>query len=50
MTPEEKDIVYGDIEYIMAYAKGLHDKNSRDHITACLDDRKIEIQRGEWDD
>ena len=50
MTEEEKEIVYKDIKYIMAYAIGLHDKNSREHITACLDDRKIEIQRGEWDD
>ena len=50
MTPEEKEIVYADIKYMLAYVKGLHDKNSRDHIEGCLEDRKIEIQRGEWDD
>ena len=50
MTPEEKDIVYGDIEYLMVYAKGLHDKISRDHAIGCLEDRKTAIERGEWDD
>ena len=50
MTDEEKEIVYEDFEYIMAYAKGLHDKNSRDHAIGCLEDRITEIEMGEWDD
>jgi hypothetical protein len=50
VTPEEKKNVVEDIKCILAYAKGLRYQPSVEHITACLLDRKIEIEQGEWDD
>jgi hypothetical protein len=51
MTPEEKDIVLEDIKSIVGVVDTLFSKKSEswEHLTACLNDRKIEIERGEWD-
>jgi hypothetical protein len=50
--PEEKEIIAEDILRIIGVVRTLfrEDSLSREHMVACLNDRKIEIQRGEYDD
>lgn len=52
MTPEEKEEVIENIDWMIKLANTLFRKRSEswEHITACLQDRQIEIKQGEWDD
>jgi hypothetical protein len=52
ISPEDKEILREDITRIMQVVKTLFRKDSlsREHMIACLFDRKIDIIRGEYDD
>jgi hypothetical protein len=52
VSPETKVAVIEDITRMIDVAKTLYRRNTEsfDHIEGCLSDRKIEIERGDWDE
>jgi len=50
MTPKEKETIIKNINVTISWARWQFSEGSAEHIIACLNDRKIEIERGEWDD
>jgi hypothetical protein len=52
VSPKEKEIIIEDIDRMIGTARTYWNSSSqsREHIVACLMDRKIEIRQGEWDD
>jgi hypothetical protein len=52
MSPQIKEYTIKQIERMIHMAEILYSESSiaREHIIACLNDRKIEIKEGKWDE